>query len=121
MADFLPTSSMLKVCLPVCLLNSGEVEQLRKSKEIDQSAAQRLNEPLPSAEDEDEARHSGGDSSAVGETDAALHASRRVGSLGRARQTASAETRRSQTNDTRMDTDVRRGSRDDGAPEMWRE
>ncbi|TNN52717.1 Guanine nucleotide-binding protein subunit alpha-13 [Liparis tanakae] len=35
MADFLPTSSMLKVCLPVCLLNSGEVEQLRKSKEID--------------------------------------------------------------------------------------
>ncbi|XP_068440065.1 guanine nucleotide-binding protein subunit alpha-13-like [Clinocottus analis] len=35
MADFLPTRSMLKVCLPVCLLNSGEVEQLRKSKEID--------------------------------------------------------------------------------------
>lgn len=35
MADFLPTRSVLKVCLPVCLLNSGEVEQLRKSKEID--------------------------------------------------------------------------------------
>ncbi|XP_074476282.1 guanine nucleotide-binding protein subunit alpha-13-like [Sebastes fasciatus] len=35
MADFLPTRSLLKVCLPVCLLNSGEVEQLRKSKEID--------------------------------------------------------------------------------------
>ncbi|KAJ3607651.1 hypothetical protein NHX12_024702 [Muraenolepis orangiensis] len=35
MADFLPTRSMLKVCLPVCLLNNGEVEQLRISKEID--------------------------------------------------------------------------------------
>lgn len=35
MADFLPTRSVLKVCLPVCLLNSGEMEQLRKSKEID--------------------------------------------------------------------------------------
>lgn len=35
MADFLPTRSVLKVCLPVCLLNNGEVEQLRKSKEID--------------------------------------------------------------------------------------
>nr|XP_040032301.1 guanine nucleotide-binding protein subunit alpha-13 [Gasterosteus aculeatus aculeatus] len=35
MADFLPTRSVLKVCLPVCLLNSGEVDQLRKSKEID--------------------------------------------------------------------------------------
>lgn len=35
MADFLPTRSVLKVCLPVCLLNSGEVEQNRKSKEID--------------------------------------------------------------------------------------
>lgn len=35
MADFLPTRSVLKVCLPVCLLNSGEVEQLRRSKEID--------------------------------------------------------------------------------------
>lgn len=35
MADFLPTRSVLKVCLPVCLLNSGEGEQLRKSKEID--------------------------------------------------------------------------------------
>uniref|UniRef100_A0A8C5DDS6 Guanine nucleotide-binding protein subunit alpha-13-like n=1 Tax=Gouania willdenowi TaxID=441366 RepID=A0A8C5DDS6_GOUWI len=35
MADFLPTRSVLKVCLPVCLLNSGELEQLRKSKEID--------------------------------------------------------------------------------------
>lgn len=35
MADFLPSRSVLKVCLPVCLLNSGEVEQLRRSKEID--------------------------------------------------------------------------------------
>lgn len=35
MADFLPTRSVLKVCLPVCLLNNGEVEQLRRSKEID--------------------------------------------------------------------------------------
>lgn len=35
MADFLPTRSVLKVCLPVCLLNSGEVDQIRKSKEID--------------------------------------------------------------------------------------
>ncbi|XP_070782667.1 guanine nucleotide-binding protein subunit alpha-13-like isoform X1 [Enoplosus armatus] len=35
MADFLPTRSVLKDCLPVCLLNTGEVEQLRKSKEID--------------------------------------------------------------------------------------
>ncbi|XP_061564841.1 guanine nucleotide-binding protein subunit alpha-13-like [Cololabis saira] len=35
MADFLPTRSVLKVCLPVCLLNNGEVEQLRKSREID--------------------------------------------------------------------------------------
>ncbi|CAN9508701.1 unnamed protein product [Ophioblennius macclurei] len=35
MADFLPTRSVLKVCLPVCLLNGGEVEQLRRSKEID--------------------------------------------------------------------------------------
>lgn len=35
MADFLPTRSVLKVCLPVCLLNSGELEQIRKSKEID--------------------------------------------------------------------------------------
>lgn len=35
MADFLPTRSVLKVCLPVCLLNTGEVEQIRKSKEID--------------------------------------------------------------------------------------
>ncbi|XP_037834508.1 guanine nucleotide-binding protein subunit alpha-13 [Kryptolebias marmoratus] len=35
MADFLPSRSVLKVCLPVCLLNSGEVEQTRKSKEID--------------------------------------------------------------------------------------
>ncbi|XP_068160823.1 guanine nucleotide-binding protein subunit alpha-13-like isoform X1 [Antennarius striatus] len=35
MADFLPTRSVLKVCLPVCLLNGGEVEQIRKSKEID--------------------------------------------------------------------------------------
>ncbi|XP_071756820.1 guanine nucleotide-binding protein subunit alpha-13-like [Centroberyx gerrardi] len=35
MADFLPSRSVLKVCLPVCLLNNSEVEQLRKSKEID--------------------------------------------------------------------------------------
>ncbi|XP_061787984.1 guanine nucleotide-binding protein subunit alpha-13-like [Nerophis lumbriciformis] len=35
MADFLPTRSVLRVCLPVCLLNSGEVEQVRRSKEID--------------------------------------------------------------------------------------
>ncbi|KAM9774227.1 guanine nucleotide-binding protein subunit alpha-13-like [Syngnathus typhle] len=35
MADFLPSRSVLKVCLPVCLLNSGEVEQVRRSKEID--------------------------------------------------------------------------------------
>ncbi|KAM8887844.1 guanine nucleotide-binding protein subunit alpha-13-like [Synchiropus picturatus] len=35
MADFLPTRSVLKVCLPVCLLSSGEVEQVRRSKEID--------------------------------------------------------------------------------------
>ncbi|KAM6964108.1 guanine nucleotide-binding protein subunit alpha-13-like [Tautogolabrus adspersus] len=35
MADFLPTRSVLKVFLPVCLLNNGEVEQLRKSREID--------------------------------------------------------------------------------------
>ncbi|XP_068610924.1 guanine nucleotide-binding protein subunit alpha-13-like [Brachionichthys hirsutus] len=35
MADFLPTRSVLKVCLPVCLLNGGEVDQIRKSKEID--------------------------------------------------------------------------------------
>ncbi|CAL8283331.1 unnamed protein product [Merluccius merluccius] len=35
MADFLPSRSVLKVCLPVCLLNNGEVEQLRISKEID--------------------------------------------------------------------------------------
>ena len=35
MADFLPSRSVLKVCLPVCLLNNSEVEQLRISKEID--------------------------------------------------------------------------------------
>uniref|UniRef100_A0A3Q2Y488 Guanine nucleotide binding protein (G protein), alpha 13b n=1 Tax=Hippocampus comes TaxID=109280 RepID=A0A3Q2Y488_HIPCM len=35
MADFLPSRSVLKVCLPVCLLNSSEVEQVRRSKEID--------------------------------------------------------------------------------------
>ncbi|KAM9780599.1 guanine nucleotide-binding protein subunit alpha-13b [Neosynchiropus ocellatus] len=35
MADFLPSSSVLSVCFPNCLLTSGEAEQLRKSKEID--------------------------------------------------------------------------------------
>uniref|UniRef100_A0A3Q3GRD9 G protein subunit alpha 13 n=1 Tax=Labrus bergylta TaxID=56723 RepID=A0A3Q3GRD9_9LABR len=35
MADFLPTRSALKVFLPVCLLNNSEVDQLRKSREID--------------------------------------------------------------------------------------
>lgn len=35
MADFLPSRSLLSVCFPNCLLTSGEVEQLRKSKEID--------------------------------------------------------------------------------------
>ncbi|XP_062330568.1 guanine nucleotide-binding protein subunit alpha-13-like [Osmerus eperlanus] len=35
MADFLPSRSVLNVCFPACLLNSTEVEQLRKSKEID--------------------------------------------------------------------------------------
>lgn len=35
MADFLPSRSFLSVCFPNCLLTSGEVEQLRKSKEID--------------------------------------------------------------------------------------
>ncbi|KAK5606271.1 Guanine nucleotide-binding protein subunit alpha-13 [Crenichthys baileyi] len=35
MADFLPSRSVLKVCLPACLLNNGEAEQIRKSKEID--------------------------------------------------------------------------------------
>ncbi|KAF1380033.1 hypothetical protein PFLUV_G00182290 [Perca fluviatilis] len=35
MADFLPSRSVLSVCFPNCLLTSGEVEQLRKSKEID--------------------------------------------------------------------------------------
>ncbi|XP_020309354.1 guanine nucleotide-binding protein subunit alpha-13 [Oncorhynchus mykiss] len=37
MADFLPTRSVLNQCFPVCLLSSTEVEQLRKSKEIDKS------------------------------------------------------------------------------------
>uniref|UniRef100_A0A673WDQ6 G protein subunit alpha 13 n=1 Tax=Salmo trutta TaxID=8032 RepID=A0A673WDQ6_SALTR len=37
MADFLPTRSVLNQCFPVCLLTSTEVEQLRKSKEIDKS------------------------------------------------------------------------------------
>lgn len=37
MADFLPTRSMLKVCLPTCLLNAGEADQIRKSKEIDRN------------------------------------------------------------------------------------
>lgn len=35
MADFLPSRSLLAVCFPKCLLNSGEAEQLRISKEID--------------------------------------------------------------------------------------
>lgn len=35
MADFLLSRSVLSVCFPNCLLTSGEVEQLRKSKEID--------------------------------------------------------------------------------------
>uniref|UniRef100_UPI0037E935C0 guanine nucleotide-binding protein subunit alpha-13b n=1 Tax=Semicossyphus pulcher TaxID=241346 RepID=UPI0037E935C0 len=35
MADFLPSRSFLSVFFPNCLLTSGEVEQLRKSKEID--------------------------------------------------------------------------------------
>ncbi|XP_004071948.1 guanine nucleotide-binding protein subunit alpha-13 [Oryzias latipes] len=35
MADFLPSRSILSLCFPNCLLTSGEVEQLRKSKEID--------------------------------------------------------------------------------------
>ncbi|XP_035997966.1 guanine nucleotide-binding protein subunit alpha-13 [Fundulus heteroclitus] len=35
MADFLPSRSVLKVCLPACFLNSSEAEQNRKSKEID--------------------------------------------------------------------------------------
>ncbi|KAI3360261.1 hypothetical protein L3Q82_014574, partial [Scortum barcoo] len=35
MADFLPSRSVLSVCFPNCLLTSGEVEQMRKSKEID--------------------------------------------------------------------------------------
>lgn len=35
MADFLPSHSVFSVCFPNCLLTSGEVEQLRKSKEID--------------------------------------------------------------------------------------
>ncbi|XP_029945300.1 guanine nucleotide-binding protein subunit alpha-13b [Salarias fasciatus] len=36
MADFLPSRSVLSVCFPICLLTSGEAEQLRKSKEIDE-------------------------------------------------------------------------------------
>ncbi|XP_028841148.1 guanine nucleotide-binding protein subunit alpha-13b [Denticeps clupeoides] len=35
MADFLPSRSLLTVCFPHCVLNNGEAEQLRKSKEID--------------------------------------------------------------------------------------
>ncbi|KAK6301852.1 guanine nucleotide-binding protein subunit alpha-13 [Coregonus clupeaformis] len=37
MADFLPTRSVLNHFFPACLLTSNEVEQLRKSKEIDKS------------------------------------------------------------------------------------
>lgn len=35
MADFLPSRTLLSGCFPNCLLTTGEVEQLRKSKEID--------------------------------------------------------------------------------------
>uniref|UniRef100_A0A8C6Q6U4 G protein subunit alpha 13 n=1 Tax=Nothobranchius furzeri TaxID=105023 RepID=A0A8C6Q6U4_NOTFU len=35
MADFLPTRSVLKVCLPFCVLSNAEADQIRKSKEID--------------------------------------------------------------------------------------
>ncbi|XP_068606337.1 guanine nucleotide-binding protein subunit alpha-13b [Brachionichthys hirsutus] len=35
MADFLPSRSVLSVCFPNCVLTSGEVEQLRKSRAID--------------------------------------------------------------------------------------
>lgn len=37
MADFLPTRSVLSVCFPHCVLNTREVEQQRKSREIDKS------------------------------------------------------------------------------------
>uniref|UniRef100_A0A3Q2CQF9 Guanine nucleotide binding protein (G protein), alpha 13b n=1 Tax=Cyprinodon variegatus TaxID=28743 RepID=A0A3Q2CQF9_CYPVA len=37
MADFLPSRSVLKVCLPACLLNAGEAEQTRKSRAIDKT------------------------------------------------------------------------------------
>ncbi|XP_026078322.1 guanine nucleotide-binding protein subunit alpha-13-like [Carassius auratus] len=35
MADFLPSRAI--VCIPNCLLSSGEIDQIRKSKEIDKS------------------------------------------------------------------------------------
>ncbi|XP_062874547.1 guanine nucleotide-binding protein subunit alpha-13b [Trichomycterus rosablanca] len=35
MADFLPSRSLLSFCFSKCLLNSGEAEQMRISKEID--------------------------------------------------------------------------------------
>ncbi|XP_051530687.1 guanine nucleotide-binding protein subunit alpha-13-like [Myxocyprinus asiaticus] len=36
MADFLPSRTAL-VCIPSCLLSGGEIDQIRKSKEIDKS------------------------------------------------------------------------------------
>ncbi|XP_051770021.1 guanine nucleotide-binding protein subunit alpha-13a [Ctenopharyngodon idella] len=36
MADFLPSRTAI-VCIPNCLLSSGEIDQIRKSKEIDKS------------------------------------------------------------------------------------
>ncbi|KAJ8246411.1 hypothetical protein GJAV_G00267440 [Gymnothorax javanicus] len=39
MADFLPSRSVLTVCFPRCVLTSNEVEQLRKSREIDRCLA----------------------------------------------------------------------------------
>uniref|UniRef100_A0A673FSP6 Uncharacterized protein n=1 Tax=Sinocyclocheilus rhinocerous TaxID=307959 RepID=A0A673FSP6_9TELE len=36
MAYFLPSRTAI-VCIPNCLLSSGEIDQIRKSKEIDKS------------------------------------------------------------------------------------
>eukprot|EP00061_Rhincodon_typus_P014436 g41448.t1 len=36
MADFLPSRSLLAACFPSCVLTQREVEQLRKSKQIDE-------------------------------------------------------------------------------------
>jgi len=36
MADFLPSRTAI-VCIPNCLLSNGEIDQIRKSKEIDKS------------------------------------------------------------------------------------